>query len=366
MEAPKIHYDHFLGVRPEVRRVIAQALNGDISSLQRSVMIQGSYRPSLAISLQASYQYAHCGQQVYVVGPKYQRMFADTPCDHIPDVFFKLPHDCFYIALPNSDLMTWEPEFGYHQVAGLYVYRATPNDILFIIWGKENEKAKEVGDDTLFWLRLEPDKTPATVLDDGVRILDLDQHVEDIISDRENEVSDPGLSTPDEKRPEQIELARTILRIAINTILHLNGDSADTERDTSRPARKKAKTKALRKKLARKKNLRARDKRKAQVKLDSMSEAIVIWLGRKIENNPKIRVPRRGNGSGGTWLARKGHRHHYWVGKRHVNEEGKRVGERLIMKWVAPVYRMPGDPDAPTREHRFIGEKEDYTDAPKG
>lgn len=367
MEAPQIHYDYFLGVNPQWRSTITKALQGDIALLQQTVMLQGGFRPSLAVALQTTYSFAKCGQQVFVVGPKYQRMFSDTPCDHIPDVFFKLPHDCFYIALPECEHQTWTPEFGYHKIAGVYVFKATERDILFVIWGVENENAQVVGDDTLFWIRMDPDETPATVLDDGVRILDIDKQVENILTHRENEVSDPGMDTPDDKRAGQIETGRTLLRIAINAILHLNSNDADTERDTSRPARKKAKAQAIKKKLARKKKVRERDKRKAEEKIASMSEAIIIWLGRKTENNPKVRVPRKGHGGGGgTWLARRGHRHHYWIGKRHVNEDGKRVGERLILKWVAPVYRMPGDPDAPTREHRFIGEKEDYEDHQKG
>jgi len=361
METPLIHYDRFLGLHPQWRQILLDALRGNPAQFREQVLLQGSQRPSLAVTLQTVHAFAHCGQQVYVVGPKYQRMFTDTPCDHIPDVFFKLPHNCFYIALPECEQQVWEYEFGFHTVAGLYVYKATENDILFVIWGKENDKAKVAGDDTLLWIRIEPDKTPAIECEDGVRVLNIDQHIENILQHKENEVSDPGMETPDEMRATQTANAKIILRIAINTILHLNSEGADTERDTSLRDRKKAKAKDIQRKLSRKK-VRDRSRRKALDKLNSMSEAIIIWLGKTTENDPRVRVPRKRDrtGGGATWLARKGHRHHYWMGKRRINSDGKRVGESLVLKWVAPVYRMPGDPDIRTREHRFVGEKEDY------
>lgn len=361
METPLIHFDRFLGLRPEWRQLMADALQGNQDGLRQEVLLQGSARPSVAVSLQAAFNYARCGQQVYVVGPKYQRMFADTSCDEIPDIFFKLPHECFYIALPECEHCIWEEEFGYHPIAGVYVYQATPKDILFIMWGRENDNATQAGDDTLFWVRLEPEQTPSIEAEDGVRILNFDKHLENVLSYESHEVSDPGMEIPADKREFQVDAGRMVIRIAINTILQLTSEGAEIEVDHSLREKKLAKAKNIKKKLDRKK-ARGRDYRKAKEKLDSMSEAVIIWLGKTAENDPKVRIPRRGEkGRGGaTWVARKGHRHHYWMGKRHINAAGKRVGERLVQKWVAPVYRLPGDTDAPTREHRFIGEKDDY------
>ena len=253
MEAPLIHFDRFLGLVPEWRPLLVEALRGNADRFRQQLLLQGSNRPSLVVSLQAAFNYARCGQQVYVVGPKYQRMFADTACDQIPEIFFNLPHDCFYIALPECEHQLWEPEFGYHTVAGIYVYKASKNDILFIMWGKENENATVVGDDTMLWVRTDPRETPVVKVEDGVRILDFDQHLENVLDYKSHETSDPGMEMPDDMRQYQVDTGKLLIRIAINTILHLTSEGAEVEKDTSLMDKKKAKAKAFLKKLGRKK-----------------------------------------------------------------------------------------------------------------
>ena len=73
----------------------------------------------------------------------------------------------------------------------------------------------------------------------------------------------------------------------------------------------------------------------------------VIWVGETNEARPR-RVPEATHSSP-TRHYRRGHFHRFWVGTRVDSEGAARLGERLVLKWVAPLWVDGPEPTSPTR-----------------
>jgi hypothetical protein len=111
---------------------------------------------------QAMDMFQRYGQQVVMVGPNTQRLFAKTPCPRIPSAKIPLPFPGFYLAFPDSTLKVWGGErTGWHSLRGVYVRHHPVNPVLGIevpetclyLWAAPNEKSLTLGDDACLWVK---------------------------------------------------------------------------------------------------------------------------------------------------------------------------------------------------------------------
>jgi len=374
MDKPAIHYDRYLGCGPEVREAIVKGLKGDESALRRELIFLRGFSPAGAQTMLSAYEYARCGQQAYCVGPRLQRMFAETAATGVPAQFFRMPHKCIYVATPGSPLELWGDEHTQNHPLGGFYIRQDEGVITFVLWGKENTRSRIPGDDATFWLILDLKKIPRTKDAAGTELLDFDTYIDTLVSDPSRSAHDLGLDIPDARKAEVLKNVPTAVRIGVNLILYLNSLKAAPHRDESGRNAYRGRQNALKNELGRTKNPAKRAKRERQglKELASMSEAVIVWIGKSIEESPEPPAGTR-RGGGGTWHARSGHWHHYWTGPRknadgtwRTGEDGQRIyGDLLVLKWVAPVYRdMAEIVAARGRQHRFREEKADWQENP--
>lgn len=366
---PPIHYDILMGVNPLWRVVIAQALRGDHDSLMAELAAIRSLSPAGVVVLETSFKYAQCGQQVFCVGPRLQKMFNETNINSVPAEFLKLPYECFFISLPQC---SWELYGGpltlMHRCGGMYVMQRGPSKLTLVLWGMENSRSQVAGDDATFWLNLDLTKAPSETKEDGQVYLDVEAFIKGVLIQANNK-SDPTLEIDGDRLAETFQDLLPLFRVVFNLILYVNSLKAEKVRDSTFQDRKKRKRETLERKLKKikDKGKKKKKRKKGEEDLLKLSEARVIWIGKSIEDSPP--PPRSESKTAGTWQHRRGHWHTYWVGPRknaagqpRTDEQGNRVfGDRTVLKWVAPAHRdMASIVASRSRHYKFREEKEDW------
>jgi len=282
----------------------------------------------LAAMLSSMRRYEDCGQQTFVVGPRMAEAFSTTKLSEIFYSDLAIPHDTFWLALPNSGLRLWGGErTGWHRVVGMYVSRIAGDNgeegIRVTAWGEGNDDSFGTFDDAVSWfqIQLRGQHELRGNATSNAYIHSLEKQFENLIE--ESQTCPPATLESEffqQGGREHADTMMSLSRIAINLILYLVCSNceleshAPDERDNA--ARNKRRT--LRKKGVRASFL--------------PSGATVTHVGRllemKLDENPS-------SGSRVRRHVRRGHWHHYWVGPR-TNETGVSVpGTRRVRKFVA-------------------------------
>lgn len=345
MKTPVLHYDYWLGQQPNWRRVIHRGLQGDTSLLKLEYLMCKGYAPSKANFLAAMYGFALEGQQVFLIGPKLQRMLGETDSTKVPLEFLKLPFDCFYVALADCPLKLYDGETGFHQATGMYVHMVDEDipAITLCLWGQDNENSRVVGDDAIQWVTLSLAEAVSHTDDDGTQYVDIDGYIRRIYADPTRDDSDIGTSWPAD-HTRNVDAAVELARLAFNLVLYVNSEQPDTTRLKSgtAPGRKAMLNRKLKTSL---KNPKKR-KRSAHIQkeLDAISEARVVWLGKTIEEAPEFpaedAVPGPSNGTGRKHRRhrRRGGWHTYWTGPRIAADGTRQKGTKAVLKWRKPIW----------------------------
>lgn len=313
----KIHYEHCMRDVPGIAHTIKNvtsivtvsgvpALQANITSLFADGFGVGRQQ---SVLLESMVRYQFAGQQAFVVGPGMRTAFEHTALDGVSYDDLHLPHEAFYIALPECSWLLWGGEStGWHTVYGLYVNR-TPQSIAFAVCGAENDRSTGHGDDAHAWIRMSP---PA------------DQSLETYLQRTLNGgPAESYLSQPPEEAVQRESIVSAV-RVAINLCMYLSSDAASTSTQT--PAQRRA---PLEVELRRKKN-----PGKAKVierRIAQLSTATVTHVGGHYEKQLAGTMQ-------GTDIRQhivRGHWHTYWVG------EGR---TKKIRKWVLPFVRGSKDP----------------------
>lgn len=367
MKTPVLHYDYWLGQRPDWRRYIVQGLKGDASLLRVEYLLLKGIAPSRANFLAAMYAYATEGQQVFMLGPKLQKLLGETDTSKVPLEFLKLPFNAFYIALADCDIMLFDGETGYHPATGIYVHLVDPDipAITLCFWGRENENSKAPGDDSCQWVNLALPEAVSHTDEDGTAYVDLDAYVERLFSEPHRDESDPGTVRNNEKH---WLAAKALARLAFNLVLYVNSETPDkTSVAREAPGRKAMLERQL------KGTKKPKKKARIQRQLDAISEARVVWLGKRIEESPEIPDDDADSSTSATGRKirrhrRRGHWHHYWTGTRVQPDGTRRKGEKAVLRWVQPRW-VGSDIGSLLNErgttYKFRVEKSDH-DRPEG
>jgi hypothetical protein len=321
------HYDHACGANPRWRRALTQALKGHPSLLETEFLMLSGFSPAGARMLQASFKYAESGQQVYYLGRRMQSLLGNTNIDKVPQDFHGVPYPCFYLAFQNPPYRIWGGKrTQWHEIGGVYVQEHIPGILSLVAWGKENERSTYVGDDATYWINIKLDDVPST---DGM--LDIDSYMAELITQLNQDASDPGIVITPDVRQEQNKNVTRLARVVINLLLYLNSSQPELVR-MDNPG-KRAKLKARLKKA---KN--AKKKRKYQRQLAALPQARVIWIGKSLEQAPPNVVAQPGAGPSRVvkqhW--RKGHWHPYWTGPRKDASGQPQKGTEQVLRWVQP------------------------------
>lgn len=375
MEEPAIHFDRLMGSKPAWRECVTEALQGHPAALDREFLALTGYSPTQARMLAAAFAYAFNGQQCFVLGPRLQSMFEDTECSGVPKEFVRFPFDCFYVAVPETNMTIWGGERSKeHTVGGFYIHRKAEGIFTLVIWGKENAASRFVGDDASLWIDLNLADAPTK---DGN--IDFEAYLEWMLASGTQQAPDAGMGDiPEESRLRHLQSAISCLRLGLNLVLYMNSLEPEVDKDDARIKNKREAQGLLNQRLSRqgktgkgkgkgkkgkKKPLSKKDLRERQ-NIASMSEAIITWIGQSIEKAPVSREgsdTKRTKGTG-QWTNRRGHFHFYWVGSRTDPETGNpRKGTHRVSKWVKPIRRdMARIAHARGRQYRFREEKGDF------
>jgi len=370
LETPVLHYDYWLGQRPDWRRFILQGLKGDTTLLKLEYLLLKGHAPSRANFLAAMFGYALEGQQVFMVGPKLQKLLGETDTSKVPLEFLKLPFHSFYIALAESEVMLFDVDTGYHPATGIYVHLVDPDipAVLLCFWGRENENSRVAGDDSLQWVNLSLAEAVSERDPDGTAYVDIDAYVEKLYSDPYRDESDQGTKRM-AHQDKHWQSAKALVRLVINLILYVNSESSERQ---AVPGKAPGRRAMLSKKL--KGTKKPKKRARLQREIDAISQARVVWLGKRIEEEPEYEDPDADPTPGETTgrkvrrHRRRGHWHHYWTGPRVKADGTRQKGDKAVLRWVPPRW-VGSDIGSLLHErgttYKFRAEKEDH-DRPEG
>lgn len=332
MEKPLIHLDRFLATNGISQEVFLQIAD-EVRTRRTDIRVYA--------------QYICSGKPTFCIGPKLQRMFADTDCGRVAPRFFRLPHKAFYVALPNCLWKISGGPTGFHNVAGFYMMEALLKDgggicTLFVFWGAENAASKRLGDDALFWFGIRHDAIPCTISADGEELWDFDVACQVVLDYERTNSSSPLTVDLSQNAINLINKdVAAVVRVGINLVLYLN--SLEPEVRTT-PAKADGLQRAL--ELLKQRTNKPKVLRKAEERLRGATTVPITWIGETVER--QAHVPSGAHTpSQGTWHCRRGHMHHFWRGCRknpdgtwRMDVDGNRVfGDDLVLKWLQPVYR---------------------------
>jgi hypothetical protein len=361
MEKPAIHFDEVVRTHDSIFAPILEAARGHTRPLEEFLVKAQEAFPALHATTLAAVRYFAEGQRVFVVGPRLQRLLLDTDCHAVPERFLKLPFPCFYIAVPDAKLEVYgDARTKMHKVGGMYVFQQTATTLVIIVWGKPNHLSSVIGDDAIFWIKLDLNRITRTETN-GVALLDVETYVKTLVEDRRAMTNDAAVHLPLAAFDQTIRDVPLLARLVFNLLLYVSTKSAELDTtDYGKAVREQ--TAAAEADLSRKKSSGKIKKaqRKIAKKIAGQSSAVVTWLGRSYEKAPDdgAEPPKDSQGSGGGWSVRRGHFHHFWTGKRVLPDGTRQLGEELTLRWVLPVYRnLDVDPAAPAHEYRFVGDR---------
>lgn len=341
---PVIFHDHMLGIYPHLEVLFQQYERGMITPevFREAISIDGKVPEHLHVSFLCQLAYRAWGQQTFCVGPTLQEMFENTSLKGIPFEEYKLPYDAFYVAFVDCPWKLWGgPDTQWHDLTGAMVAKApaseypkAPEIMYFYLWGQENDRSINAGDDASFWFSLNLDRGR----EEG---LDMEQHLDEVFKKTDRE-------TPQGLADITMETARKATRTILNMCLYHSSEGADLVEDEEYRKQREERKRLLKeiKKVQEKidssrnrKKLRRREKERDNL-LDQMirnSEAVVTWLGRSVEptSDPKPRVA--------------GQRREHWV-RGHW---WPKVSSGKPRRWVQPYLRCKDSGEAvPARIYR--------------
>ena len=336
-----IHYDMALGANPWWRKALTETLAGRTATLLSDLQVFSKIGESGPRMISAVLAYALGGQQVFHVGPVMQELFDECLLTEVPGSHIDLPYECFYIALPDCLWPIWGGDrTQIHPISGLYVQRH--RDILsLLVWGQANQRSLTVDDDATFWCDIDLGEVPQ-VVQEGITFYDLEAYFP-VLMHPYRGAHDLGLGLP---TGENLRIVTNsvlhLWRIVFNLLLYLNSDRPDVQPDNEAGN--------ARRQLSGKLD-RVKSKGKAaklQRMLARLTEASITWVGQDIERRAKatqteptsrtVRLHRR-----------RGHRHSYWTGPRKDAEGNPRLGDQVIVKFIAPTW-VGGSQPEPTPE----------------
>lgn len=274
------------------------------------------------------------GDNVLVVGPHMQELFAHTTLPTLPqDWQAKLPYECFYVHLTHPGV-AWDvdkrmEETGLpHRVRGGLVFSTLVDDESF----KEGEKEVDEGHVSFEMIVFDPhgDDMP-NVTKINIYSLPLEGNLEKGLSEYMTDKHDGDLYYDD-----CVQFAR----IVINLVLYLS--SPDGPR--SRVDRSAADNAGLLKAKAEGGRKRMRKHHKRQY--DLASRHTVTYVGEHIEEACRNAEE-----------PSEGHRRRHWVrGHWRYARVGPRSEMRREWVWVRPHLRGSGEPEVEGRDYRFVAE----------
>jgi hypothetical protein len=371
LRTPLLHFDYWMGHRPDWRRVFQTGMAADARLRKLPFLQAAGYPPSQAHFLAAMYGYADEGQQVFMIGKKLQGLLDETDTTHIPMEFLQLPFGTFYIALADSPLQIFDGVDAFHQAAGMYLHKLTEGVILVAMWGNNETNTSAKGDDAIQWMVLDLEEALSYIDEDGTQFVDLDGYIRSMWGDPDRDCSDPGTQWPTDG-DKNVETMVQLTRLAFNLVLYVNSESVDkTDVAKPHPARKAV----LKKKLAEAKKNKKKKKRttKIQQEIDAISEARVVWLGKSIEEAPERPEPDEKSSSVTTGRVvsrhrRRGHWRPYWRGSRKAADGSRQKGTHRVNKWIPPQWvgsDLGGVLANRGTVYKFRTEKEDHDTAEK-
>jgi hypothetical protein len=318
-----LHFDHLarhFSKPGEIGHITATCLaecfkhptgaTADIAGFLRN---EQGYEPAQALAVDSMVKYGYYGQQTFQIGPELQEMFCQTSLESVPREALLLPYPCFYLDLPKCPWKIWGGDrTGWHTLSGAYVM-LKDDYLVIVMWGRENKSSAGIGDDATVWMKISLDEC---FTDHG----DIENYLDWLLQPGQSSrmSNDSGVEGPSgmEIHLKQKEAYTNTYRVAINLILYLQTEAAETDKDKNNRAED------LTKKIARAKN--PGKKKKHERQLAKLSKATIVKVGQTLE--AKMAATRSLPGvRRAQWV--RGHWHRYWTGKGRTT---------LTPRWIHP------------------------------
>lgn len=253
------------------------------------------------------------GSHTVAIPPSMQEALGNTSLAGVEPIDFKMPHQTMYFSLPNSKFQLWGGPTGWHACSGVYlseVYRDDDTDneltgLKVYLWGAENEKSREEGDDASFWFHIDLEEMRANKWD-------FDTYIKSILSDEDREIKMRVITVgPDpngglrEVGNEPMGMAdqghikdvHQLTRLVLNTVLYLTSADAIIEEDAGSQAFLKEAS-SLENAYKRIKNKSKGKARRLAKRLGEIPKDRILWIGSRSEAMPKYSAE-------GSWWPRK-------------------------------------------------------------
>jgi hypothetical protein len=292
--------------------LIEGLLNGSLSqeSFMNGFMIPGAgFHSSLYILTLHLAEYRVAGRHTFVIPEEMQKALVRTSLEGVRPEDLEFPFRSQYVALPNFGAEIWGGErTGWHKVGGVLLryikgekrVHATgkvvqppkddPGVIYVYIWGLENEKSTNAGDDASLWMAVDLDEMRSSGMDvetylwnmlsDPTRKETLHGVEEVLIADS------PGSLTimPEGKEGDKVKQgAIDTLRVVFNSLLYMGSEGAEMELDPSLSEAEKERVE-ITLQIDRIKNPSKKKAKYLKKKLDSLPKDVVTWVGKSFSN----------------------------------------------------------------------------------
>ena len=328
MKKPLNHHDHAVRHNPEMRKLIEHVEDHKRRTGSTQVRVPMAGNPGMTMStyyaVNALLEYRAYGKQSFVVGPNLQEGFCNTGLQSVPREALKMPYDCFWLALPDCPWKIWNPDTGFHEVQGAYVWmldddideqgnRILDSERLVVwIWGKPNENSKNQNDHACSWAEFSLGECYA---DGG----DLEDYMVKTFQPHRERNDEGHSGMPSNLQESQTDLMKGVYRIAVNLMLYLQTDCADLDAPPKPPKGGKVHGG---KKYRRGKALRGKFRKEVKGTVTTVAPSIEKLIGEQ-----KARMVE----SGGICVWVRGHWQHYWYGSG--------MGRVRLPKWKLPFLR---------------------------
>ncbi len=256
-------------------------------------------------------EYRMAGGHTFVIPEQMQSALVRTSLEGVEAKDLRFPFRSQYVSLPNFGAEIWGGErTGWHKVGGVMVRFVTgekrvhatgkveappendPGVVYLYIWGMENEKSTNKGDDASLWLAIDLEEVRKSGKD-------LESYLWEMLEDPDRKETIHGVeemaianamgfltTMPDGEEGKKAKRgAIDTVRVVFNALLYMDSEGAEMEEDPSNILNARE-ISDLTSHVERVKNPNKKKARHLRRRLESIPKDVVTWVGRSNRTFP--------------------------------------------------------------------------------
>jgi hypothetical protein len=338
----ELHHDYMMAKHKVLREQVVMFENHLNKLGHTEFTIPREQNPEMASSqvvvLESMLYFRSSGRQTFEIGPNLQEMFCETSLQAVPREALKFPYACFYLSFPGCNWEVWgDDESGWHPLGGAYVRLDPMRDVIAIcLWGMNNENSKNDIDCTHSWAEfsLKECYEEAGDLETYLKRMfdpnDLGRIDDDWQGSRESDDFDHDKAT---------RVLGHVCRVAVNLALYLQTETPEVRSHPYRMTNERRRNLGI-------------SKKRIKTLEPLIGPGTVTVVGRELEKEAERRKLESQEVSSPRMHWRRGHWHHYWVGKGRTKRVPRWLMPMLVNKDAeekaeSRLYELPHAPESP-------------------